>query len=223
MQQYIDSLEAKLDGKSSEAKELESVRAMCYSKVKFIQDTTKADKDGDEKLIIKDQINEIMAELSNVSELSDKTDIRSIKSKSLEINLLMSQIVCEVQKLFEKSIMFEKQKYSEDLKKCSEKYDKQKLELKNQQVIITQRMQQYNEMKDKADRLQKTINDYMEQNQELSIKFDELQQTLLDERLVKDEIQQELERYKVYLPEAEGLLQEVNQRHKGAYEEIKLL
>jgi chromosome segregation ATPase len=31
----------------------------------------------------------------------------------------------------------------------------------------------------------------------------------------------ELERYKVYLPEAEGLLQEVNNRHQGALEEIE--
>jgi hypothetical protein len=33
----------------------------------------------------------------------------------------------------------------------------------------------------------------------------------------------ELERYKVYLPEADGLLQEVNERHKIAIQEIKSL
>ena len=42
------------------------------------------------------------------------------------------------------------------------------------------------------------------------------------ERESKAETVLELERYKVYLPEAEGLLQEVNERHKGAYEEIKI-
>ena len=39
----------------------------------------------------------------------------------------------------------------------------------------------------------------------------------------RQELLIELERYKVYLPEAEGLLQEVNERHKSALQELKSL
>jgi len=38
------------------------------------------------------------------------------------------------------------------------------------------------------------------------MQYDELKQQLNDEKLQKEDILQELERYKVYLPEAEGLL-----------------
>lgn len=68
-----------------------------------------------------------------------------------------------------------------------------------------------------------TINKYLDQNQELQVKFDEVRTALDEERTQRGEVEQELERYKVYLPEAENLLKEVNSRHKGAYEEIRVL
>lgn len=50
---------------------------------------------------------------------------------------------------------------------------------------------------------------------------EELKMSLAAEMKEKREILEELERYKVYLPEAEGLLQEVNGRHQQAMEEIQ--
>ena len=84
-------------------------------------------------------------------------------------------------------------------------------------------MQSYHQgkLKDAQD-LKDKLNHTTEQHSELSMQYDELKQQLNDEKLQKEDILQELERYKVYLPEAEGLLQEVNERHKGAYEEIKI-
>lgn len=52
-------------------------------------------------------------------------------------------------------------------------------------------------------------------------KVEELNEKLAAETAEKEQILEELERYKVYLPEAEGLLQEVNGRHQDAMEEIQ--
>lgn len=77
-----------------------------------------------------------MAEISDVSlynaqQNSDKPDSISADSqKAIEINLLISQIVCEVSKLYEKQIVLEKQKASQDFKKFNEKYEKQKGDIK---------------------------------------------------------------------------------------------
>lgn len=54
-------------------------------------------------------------------------------------------------------------------------------------------------------------------------KFSEVRAGLAEEKNGKEELLQELERYKQYLGEAEGLLKEVNERHKGACEEIMIL
>lgn len=54
----------------------------------------------------------------------------NLDQKSIQVNLLISQIVCEISKLYEKQIVLEKQKSAQEYKKASEKYDKQKSEIK---------------------------------------------------------------------------------------------
>ena len=77
-----------------------------------------------------------MAEISDVSLYSGlqspgNPDMMSADSqKAIEINLLISQIVCEISKLYEKQIVLEKQKASQDFKKFNEKYEKQKGDIK---------------------------------------------------------------------------------------------
>ena len=51
----------------------------------------------------------------------------------------------------------------------------------------------------------------------------ELQAKIEAENVKKEDVMKELERYKVYLPEAEDLLQEVNERHKSALDELQAL
>lgn len=80
-----------------------------------------------------------MAEISDVSlyahnsndqDANNKVDLLVDSQKSIEINLLVSQIVCEISKLYEKQIVLEKQKASQDFKKFTDKHEKQKGDIK---------------------------------------------------------------------------------------------
>ena len=46
--------------------------------------------------------------------------------RQIEVSLLVSQIVCEFSKLYENQIVLEKKKASQDFKKYTDKYEKQK-------------------------------------------------------------------------------------------------
>lgn len=84
--------------------------------------------------------------------------------------------------------------------------------------LRSQTLQSSNERSAKKSSNESTVDDAID------LKFfEDVQKMLSEERLKREEVEQELERYKVYLPEAENLLKEVNTRHRGAYEEINVL
>lgn len=56
---------------------------------------------------------------------------------------------------------------------------------------------------------------------DVGVKKDKLELQLNKEHDQRKKIQAELENYKIYLPEAENLLQEVNKRHQAAQKEIE--
>lgn len=67
----------------------------------------------------------------------------------------------------------------------------------------------------------KHLNEQNKENEDIAEKLELANEQLKAEKEEKEQIVSELERYKVYLPEAEGLLQEVNNRHQGALDEIE--
>lgn len=143
MQAYIDEQTESLNAAVRTAKELEKIKQDCYRKVEVIQKKNKSadEKPGEveeEKTKIKKNISEVLAEISDVSlyntQSSNPDSLSTDSQKAIEINLLISQIVCEVSKLYEKQIVLEKQKASQDFKKFSEKYDKQKGDIKQMQT-----------------------------------------------------------------------------------------
>ena len=60
----------------------------------------------------------------------------------MEVKLLISQIICEISRLYEKQIVLEKQKSSQDFKKYSEKYEKQKSDIKQMQSYHVNKLQE---------------------------------------------------------------------------------
>ena len=102
--------------------EIERVKQSCYKKIEIIQSKTKLNSADNieqgtdaEKIWLKNKIAEALAEISDVSDYSqEKESISTFENsqKSIEINLLVSQIVCEISKLYEKQIVLEKQKAS---------------------------------------------------------------------------------------------------------------
>ena len=72
-----------------------------------------------------------MAEISDVSQYNSNENGAS--ERQVEVSLLVSQIVCEISKLYENQIVLEKKKASQDYKKYSDKCEKQKNEIKSLQ------------------------------------------------------------------------------------------
>ena len=65
-----------------------------------------------------------MAEIADVSQYNSQESGAS--ERQIEVSLLVSQIVCEFSKLYENQIVLEKKKASQDFKKYTDKYEKQK-------------------------------------------------------------------------------------------------
>ena len=179
-----------------------------------------------------------MAEISDVSlyahnsndqDANSKVDLLVDSQKSIEINLLVSQIVCEISKLYEKQIVLEKQKASQDFKKFTDKHEKQKGDIKQMQMyhankvndLARDHQQMKVELEGKKKELLENLNEQNKENTDIADQFELVNEQLKAEKEEKEQIMSELERYKVYLPEAEGLLQEVNNRHQGALDEIE--
>lgn len=116
-------------------------------------------------------------------------------------------------KLYEKQIVLERQKAADNSKKWQEKCEKVKADMK---ALKSQTNQSSNERS--AKKSETAVDDVIDFKF-----FEDVQKMLNEERIRREEVEQELERYKVYLPEAENLLKEVNTRHRGAYEEINVL
>lgn len=149
MQAYIDELTAQLSIAKQEALQIEAIKEGCYKKIQVI----KNQEDGDDgaaatieaqKARVKERISRTLVELSDISLITPDDSAQ----KALEINLLISQIVCEVSKLYEKQIVLEKKKASEDFKKCQEKSEKQKQDIKQLQHFHSDKMKDYSEMKE---------------------------------------------------------------------------
>jgi DNA repair exonuclease SbcCD ATPase subunit len=77
------------------------------------------------------------------------------------------------------------------------------------------------ELEGKKKELLENLNEQNKENNDIADQFEVVNEQLKAEKEEKEQIMSELERYKVYLPEAEGLLQEVNNRHQGALDEIE--
>ena len=77
------------------------------------------------------------------------------------------------------------------------------------------------ELEGKKKELLENLNEQNKENNDIADQFELVNEQLKAEKEEKEQIMSELERYKVYLPEAEGLLQEVNNRHQGALDEIE--
>lgn len=82
MQAFIEDQQDRIERLLVEAKELESVKQGCYSKIRFIQDNSvdSSDKDlstDNKKQALEAQINRIVAELSDVAEIS-KPEINDV-------------------------------------------------------------------------------------------------------------------------------------------------
>ena len=77
-----------------------------------------------------------------LAEISDVSLNQNLDQKSIQVNLLISQIVCEISKLYEKQIVLETQKSAQEYKKATEKYDKQKAEIKKMQQYHVEKLQE---------------------------------------------------------------------------------
>ena len=97
MQLYIDDLQDQLNAQKRQNSEIDKVKKDCYDKVKVVQEKSKiclAEGVVDQKEKIKEGLSQVLQEISDFDQFS--TD------QSMEIKLLVSQLICEISRLYEK-------------------------------------------------------------------------------------------------------------------------
>ena len=161
MQEHINQIEV---DKSFYQKVVNKVRENFEHHISIVHQNLVEDSGDPEKdkKSVKANIDNFLKQIAVVD-----NDKNMVNSKAIELNLMATQLVHEISKLYEKQIVLEKQKSTNEIKKLKDKY--------------------------------KNVDDSKKvQNLESQLK----------------QLQTELSKYKIYLPEAEDLLKEVNGRHE---------